>query len=554
MQTSDAGLTESAKPDTAQRPAISIGRGAALIAGLTMVSRALGLVRTLVFSQTIGAGCLGTAYVTAYQVPNLISELVLGGALTSAMVPVLARMAERSAADSQERAHVGQITSAMLTWSVVILVPVSAAMMAVAGPVASLLIPANANSHCVRAQMVSASGGMLETFAPQILLYGMSVVLFGLLQAYRRFTAPALAPVVASVVLIASYLVFVPLNSGASLAATPLSAKVVLYGGATMSIGVLVLVAVPAVWRLRLRFRPSLLLPRDLARFTGGMAAVGVVEFIANDLGSVVVIALANGRGDTGALVLFNYAWLAFNAVYGVLALSIVTSAFPVMSARDGDAFDRTCAGSTRAVVLLSWLGTAAMAAVALPASRILAQPSQVTELVEGFVAFAPGVAGLAVVTNLSRAMFVMRRLWVAGVALTGSWILVMAFDAILALTVPAHLVVAALGLGSTLGQTLAAIPTVIVTRRIRGKAAVAGVGRATLAGVIAGAVGATMGVAVSSAIPAGGKFMDAGTAVLAIVCAAITFGVLAFALDRADARSALSRLRSGRLTRLIRR
>ena len=41
----------------------------------------------------------GTAYATANQVPNLVYELVLGGALTSAMVPVLARSAERSATD-----------------------------------------------------------------------------------------------------------------------------------------------------------------------------------------------------------------------------------------------------------------------------------------------------------------------------------------------------------------------------------------------------------------------------------------------------------------------
>ena len=79
------------------RTGAGIARGAMLIAGLTIVSRILGLVRTLVFSQTIGATCLGTAYVTANQVPNLIYELVLGGALTSAMVPVLARSAERAA-------------------------------------------------------------------------------------------------------------------------------------------------------------------------------------------------------------------------------------------------------------------------------------------------------------------------------------------------------------------------------------------------------------------------------------------------------------------------
>src|SRR5580693_8462916 len=108
--------------------AVTIARGAGVIASLTMLARILGLVRTVVFSQTVGATCLGTAYVTANQVPNLVYELVLGGALTSAMVPVLARSAERAGADPAEKARVGQITSALLTWSVVILVPLSLAI------------------------------------------------------------------------------------------------------------------------------------------------------------------------------------------------------------------------------------------------------------------------------------------------------------------------------------------------------------------------------------------------------------------------------------------
>jgi putative peptidoglycan lipid II flippase len=542
VQTSDTGLTKQA--DRVQRAALSIGRGAALIAALTMLSRMLGLVRTLVYSQSIGSGCLGTAYVTAYQVPNLISELVLGGALTSAMVPVLARSAERAALDPGERARVGQISSALLTWSVVVLAPVTLAMVAVSGPVASLLIPANAHSQCVRADVVSATTGMLQAFAPQILLYGISVVLFGLLQAYRRFTGPALAPVVTSLVLISTYLVFVPLDKGLPLATTPFRATVVLSAGTTLSIAALVVVALPPVWRLRLRFRPSLRLPPELARLAGGMAAVGVIEFIANDLATVVIIALANGRGDTGAIVLFNYAWLVFNAVYAVLALSIVTSAFPVLSARTGEAFDRACAGSTRAVVLMACLGTAVMAAVAFPAAHVLVrQPAQVRELALAFVFFAPGVVGFAVVTNLSRAMFAMRRVLVPGIALTGTWLLVMAADAVLALVVPAHLVVPALALGSTLGQSLAAVPMVIVTRRMHGKATVAGVGRACAAGVVAGVVGAAFGMSVSAAVPVSGRLMNAGLAVVAAGCAVVAFGVIAGLLDRPDLRMVTARV-----------
>ena len=73
--------------------------GAMLIAGLAMLSRLFGLGRTRVFSRTVGASCLGTAYFTANQVPNLVYELVLGGALTSAIVPILARSAEHGDSD-----------------------------------------------------------------------------------------------------------------------------------------------------------------------------------------------------------------------------------------------------------------------------------------------------------------------------------------------------------------------------------------------------------------------------------------------------------------------
>ena len=54
----------------------------------------------------------------------------------------------------------------------------------------------------------------MVVFAPQIMLYGVSVVLTGLLQAYRRFTGPTLAPVIGNVVTITSYLVFASLDKG----------------------------------------------------------------------------------------------------------------------------------------------------------------------------------------------------------------------------------------------------------------------------------------------------------------------------------------------------
>jgi putative peptidoglycan lipid II flippase len=520
-----------------------IARGAALIAVLTVASRMMGLVRTLVFSQSVGAGCLGTAYITAYQVPNLIYELILGGALTSAMVPVLARHAQNADVDIADRQRVSQITSALLTWSVVLLVPLTIGVAIAARPIAELLNPANPSAHCPHAQMVSTTSSILVVFAPQVILYGLSVVLFGLLQAYRKFGAYALAPLLANFVLIASYAVFDPLDKGLPLASMPMAAELTLSIGATLGVAVLVLVAVLPTARLRLRLRPTLRMPPGVARRAGGLAGVGAAELVAIDVSTVVVIALANGRGDTGSLVILNYANLAFNAVYAVLALSIVTSAFPVLSACDGEAFDRTCAGSTRAVVLAAWLGASVLAAVAVPAAHVLAKrPDQVAELTAGFALFAPGVVGIAVVANLSRVMFALGRLKVAMLGLVGSWLLVIAADLILGNLAHPRQMVGALALGTTIGQSSMVIPLVVITKAIRGKAAIEGLGHATLAGLVAAVAGAAAGAGIGVAFSPSGRAAAGGVALLAGVCALVTFGVVAFLLDRTDLRNVVRR------------
>lgn len=525
--------------------AAGVAGGAALIAALTALSRLLGLGRTVVFSQSVGAGCLGTAYVTANQVPNMIYELALGGALASAMVPVLARAAQRSGSDAGEKAYVTQVSSALLTWSTVILLPVTAAIMAAARPIAELLIPANPNASCARPVMVGAATGMIIAFAPQILLYGFSVVLSGLLQAYRRFTGPTLAPVLANVVTITSYLIFAMLDKNLPMVRTPLAAQLALSIGTTMNIGMLVIVALPPTWRLHLRLRPTLRFPPGVMRRAGGLALVGLLEFLAADVCSVAIIALANGHGDTGALVLNSYVTLVFTSMCSVLPTAIVTSVYPVLAAAEGDELDRTSAGTTRAVVLMSWLSSAVIVAVALPAAHVLArQPDQVTQLTQAFLLAAPGVVGYSVIVNMSRLMFVLGRLRAAGIGLVAAPLLQMAVSVPLVELVPPHLVVAALSAASTVAMLVVAVPMVIAIRRFRGSAAIAGVAHATWAGLAAGLAASAAGAAVALVAPAGGKLFEAACGAVAAILAVVVFGVVAYALDKGDLRTVVTRLR----------
>jgi putative peptidoglycan lipid II flippase len=530
------------KPRQAGR---AIGRAAIVIGALTAAARIIGFGRQLVFAHTVGASCLGTAYTTANQVPNIIYDIVLGGALTSVMVPVLAGPARRAATDPDSRAEAGRIASALITWTVAILVPVSVILAAVAGPVVSLLVPAAPG--CAHADVVSVAAGMLAVFAPQILLYGLAVVLYGMLQAHRRFAAPALAPVLSSLVVIAAYEAFVPLGQAHTQQLSGLStaAQLTLSLGTTAGVAALVLTALPPALRLRIRMRPALRFPAGVARRAGGLAAVGITALIAQDAATVVVIRLANGHGGNGAIVLYNYGWQAFVVPYAVLAIPIAISAFPVLSTSAGAPFDETAASSARAVLLVSWLGAAMLAGAAVPAARMFIshQPVQARQLAFTFAAFAPGLVGYGLVACLSRVLLADRRHRVTGVAMAGGWLLVIVADVIGVGLVGSRWVVPVLGVGNTIGLAISAIALAVAVRRARGPAALRGTPRAAAAGLAGAVAGAVAGAAVSVTVPVSGFLLNGCLALIACACAIAVFGLTSLVLDGGDTRAVLARV-----------
>jgi len=533
------------EPEGMPRAARGIGSAAALIGGLTILARVAGLGRQVVFAHTVGNACLGTAYATANQVPNVIYDIVLGGALTSIMVPVLARPAKRSGADPAAARQVSQISAAMLTWTVAILVPVSAVLAIAAGPIMTVLIPAG-KSGCVQPDLVRVSAQMLAVFAPQILLYGLAVVLYGILQAHRRFTAPALAPVLSSLVVITAYLAYVPLRHGPAtdLAGLSTAAELTLSVGTTAGVAALVVTALVPAWRLRLRLRPALRFPDGVARRTRALAAVGIAVLIAQDASVLVVTWLANGHGARGAVVLYGYGWQVFTSAYAVLAIPIAISAFPVLAASRGSEFDDTAARSARAALLASCLGAALLAGAALPAARVFAsQPAQVTQLALAFAVFAPGLLGYGLVACLSRVLLADGRNRAAAVAVSAGWLLVIAVDVAAVRLVPARWVVPALGLGNTVGMTASAIALLAAVRSARGAAALRGMPRAATAGLAAAMAGAAAGAALSAAVPATGVIPNGLLAVAACLCAGVVFAAVGYGLDDSDLRAVAARL-----------
>jgi len=540
------------------RATAGIGRPAVLIGTITGLATVVGFGRQLVFAHTVGATPLGTAYATANQVPNIIYAIVLGGALTGLVVPVLAGSARTGAKDETR-----QTASALLTWTLLLLVPVSVAVALAARPIVSLLLGSGHGN--LQAGMLEVGSRMLVVFAPQIVLYGLAVVGYGILQAHRRFTFPALAPVLSSIVVAAAYFAFVPLADGHGVADLPLPAELMLSVGTTAGVVALAVTALAPVRRLRLRLRPALHFPPGIAARVRALAVAGIAAVIAQNLSTGVVIVLANAHGGSGALVLYNYGWQVFFVPYAVLAVPIATSAFPVLSAsaqdegqRAGAAsaaahaggtpdFDAAAASSTRAAVLVSWLGAGLLAGACVPVARVFLthDPAGARELAWALAAFAVGLAGFGLAANLSRVLFACRRARIAAIAVTGGWLLVIAADLVIVPLVRANWVVPALGLGNTIGLTVAGIALVAAVRRARGAVALHGVTRAGLAGLAGALAGAAAGLGVCAALPASGFFPNIAVVLLACVTTTLAFGLVAFALDGGELRALAARARA---------
>ncbi|MDH2430293.1 lipid II flippase MurJ [Sphaerisporangium sp. TRM90804] len=542
-----------------------LATAAVLIGVITILARVVGFAKQLVLARTVGMDCLATAYFTANQVPNMVFEVVVGGALAGMVVPVLAGAAARgtggqregpAGADAAEaRARAGWITSALLTWVLVVLVPLSVLTAVAAGPVIGLL--AGEVGGCETGDLTAVATRMLVVFAPQIPLYGLAVVLYGVLQAHRRFAGPAVAPLVSSLVVIVAYLAFPPLSGGVTepLSAVPRPAELALSVGTTLGVVALVVTVIGPASRLRLPLRPTLRFPEGVAVRVRRLALAGLGALVAQQAAMALVVWLANHEVGAGGIAGYNYAWAVYQVPYAVLAVPIATSAFPALSASaeraDHGAFAALSARTTRAVVLVSGLAAGALAAVAVPVAVVFAEGMaggvRADELARTIALFAPGLVGYGLVAHLSRVLYAQGRGRAASGGTIFGWLVVMVAQTILVITLPAPWKLGGLALGGTVGMTAAGAVLLWLVARSNGARTLAGVARALAAAVLGGGAGFLAGYRLSALLDARGPVAGAGVAALAGL-AAVAAGLAVAALaDRRSLAALLSRARRGR-------
>lgn len=376
-----------------------IARAAMLVMFAYVASGILGIVRQSAISAAFGLDASLDAFVAAQRVPETLFVLIAGGALGSAFIPVFTRFLAKDDMDSAWRLANGVITLLFVASGILALI-----VFILAGPVVrGLLVPRADDS--TQALTVELMRIMLLT----VIIFGVSGLFMGILNAHQHFLAPALAPSMYNIGLIFGALALAPEYGVHGLA-----------WGAVIGAGLHLLIQVPILVRLHFRYRPlfDLRVPgvQEVLLLMGPrMLGLGIVQ-----VNFWVNTALASGMMK-GSIAALNFAFTLMFTVIGVLGQSVGTAVFPTLSTlsaqEDIDDFRRTLSRALSSVLFLSLPAGIGLAVTSRPVIALLFERGEFTSTDTAGTAwalalFSIGLAGHVVLEILVRAFFALHDTW----------------------------------------------------------------------------------------------------------------------------------------------
>jgi putative peptidoglycan lipid II flippase len=347
---------------------------ATVLAGGNVASRILGLVREQVIASQWGGGLESSAFTAAARVPTLIYDLLVGGMLSAALVPVLSSYAAKDRAEFWRVAGVVVSLASLASGLAAVLV------FAFAGPIAQFL---GAGFGPRGEELVF---GSLRYLTPAVALFGIAGVLNGLLYALERFTLPAATGAVYNLGFIVAALAF---HERLGVYALPLGISL----GAVAQVAVLLPGLRDGGLRLRLSWHPA------LGRIFGLYIPIAAgLAISAVQVG--VEPRLASQWGAEG-LSWMRFATTLIQLPHGLIAIAISAAILPRLAATHArgqdDEFASTLARGLRAVTGLTLPAVVGLAVLAEPVVGLVFQRGAFDEIDRMAVALAlyPYLAGL---------------------------------------------------------------------------------------------------------------------------------------------------------------
>ncbi len=343
--------------DPPKRPPARGMAGAALSVMLLFVaSRLSGLLREIVIGAQFGTSAELDAYLAAFRLPDLLFQLVAGGALGSAFIPTFSHVLT-----NRGEAAAWRLFSRVLNLVTLALVGLAALAALFAHPLVTLIIAPGFD-----AAQAETTATLMRWMLISTVIFGASGLIMGALNAVQQFALPALAPVLYNLAII----------SGAWL----LGPRLGIYG---LVIGVVVGafahfgIQLPGLMRARVAYSLDLTWREANVREVGRLMAPRVLGLFFVQLNFLVNTILASGLA-AGSLAALNYAWLLMLLPQGIFAQAIATVAFPTFSAQiaanDHAGLHQTVTRTLRMVLFLTVPAAVGLFVLRVPLIQLLLQ------------------------------------------------------------------------------------------------------------------------------------------------------------------------------------
>lgn len=286
---------------------------ATMVMAAFALSRCLGLLRAMLQARAFGTSAEQDAFRAASQVTDILYILVAGGALASAFIPTFTAYLARG-----ERRTAWRVASAVI--DLVFLVTLFASLVtALIAPwlVANVLAP----GYAATTQQLTVS--LLRWMLSSTVIFGVSGLLMGILNANDHFLLPALAPSLYNLGIIGGILL--------------LSERWGVYSAAVGTVlGALMHLAVqlPALLKLDWAYAPILGLRLEGVREVGRLFVPRVIGLAITQLNFVVNTNLGSRILAEGVVSALDFGWRLMLLPQGIFAQAIATVLFPFFSAQ----------------------------------------------------------------------------------------------------------------------------------------------------------------------------------------------------------------------------
>jgi putative peptidoglycan lipid II flippase len=296
-------------------------RGVGTMALGTVASRVTGFLRTAVLVAVLGVQTVPLAFNVANTAPNIVYELLLGGILTSTVVPLLVR--------AEKDGYGEEYAQRLLSLALVVLGTIAVLLVVFAPWVVDVYLPSSVSDETRDLAITFA-----RFFLPQVLFYGLGALLGAWLNTHGRFGPPMWAPVLNNVVVIATLVVFALVPGPGELTSGTITDTQVLVLGVGVTLGIVAqtIALLPSLRATGLRLTLRLDLKGTGLGHAGRLARWTLFYVVCNQLVLVVVVRLASGAPLDRGYPSYTNAFLLWQLPHAVVAVSVITALLPAMS------------------------------------------------------------------------------------------------------------------------------------------------------------------------------------------------------------------------------